>query len=52
MDEYREWGHEKCVKKILDRIGDNPIYVTFDLDCLDPTVAPGVAKHRVRHIGL
>ena len=44
MDEYREWGHEKCVKMILDRLGDNPIYVTFDLDCLDPTVAPGVAN--------
>ena len=27
MDEYNEWGHEKCVKKILDRIGDNPIYI-------------------------
>ncbi len=44
MDEYREWGHEKCVKMILDRLGDNPIYVTFDLDCLDPAVAPGVAN--------
>ena len=29
---------------ILDRLGDNPIYVTFDLDCLDPSVAPGVAN--------
>ena len=44
MDEYREWGHEKCIKMILDRLGDNPIYVTFDLDCLDPSVAPGVAN--------
>ena len=29
---------------ILDRLGDNPIYVTFDLDCLDAAVAPGVAN--------
>ena len=29
---------------ILDRLGDNPIYVTFDLDCLDATVAPGTAN--------
>ena len=29
---------------ILDRLGDNPIYVTFDLDCLDSTVAPGTAN--------
>jgi len=44
MDEYREWGHEKCAKMISDRLGDNPIYITFDLDCLDPSVAPGVAN--------
>ena len=29
---------------ILERLGDNPVYITFDLDCLDPTVAPGVAN--------
>ena len=44
MEEYKELGHEKCSKMILDRVGDNPIYVTFDLDCLDATVAPGVAN--------
>ena len=44
MEEYNELGHEKCSKMILDRLGDNPIYVTFDLDCLDATVAPGVAN--------
>jgi guanidinopropionase len=44
MDEYKEFGHEKCAKMILDRLGDNPIYVTFDLDCLDTTVAPGTAN--------
>jgi len=44
MDEYKELGHEKCSKMILDRLGDNPIYITFDLDCLDATVAPGVAN--------
>ena len=44
MDEYKELGHEKCTKMILDRLGDKPIYVTFDLDCLDATVAPRVAN--------
>ena len=29
---------------IVERLGDNPIYITFDLDCLDPSVAPGVAN--------
>jgi len=44
MEEYNELGHEKSSKMILDRLGDNPIYITFDLDCLDATVAPGVAN--------
>ena len=29
---------------ILDRLDNKPIYVTFDLDCLDTTVAPGTAN--------
>ena len=29
---------------IQERVGDSPIYVTFDLDCLDVTVAPGVSN--------
>jgi len=44
MDEYKELGHEKCSKMILERLDDKPIYITFDLDCLDATVAPGVAN--------
>ena len=28
-------------KKVL---GDNPVYITFDLDCLDTSIAPGVAN--------
>jgi len=44
MDEYNKFGHEKCSKMILDRLEDNPIYITFDLDCLDVTVAPGTAN--------
>jgi guanidinopropionase len=34
----------ETIKIILDRIGDVPLYITFDLDCMDPTVAPGVAN--------
>ena len=29
---------------IDETIGDRPLYITFDLDCLDPMVAPGVAN--------
>jgi len=29
---------------IIDWLGKNPVYITFDLDCLDAAVAPGVAN--------
>jgi len=44
MDRYEEIGAEKSIEIIRDRIGDRPLYITFDLDCLDPTVAPGVSN--------
>ncbi len=44
MERYREIGPEACIEIIRKRIGDTPLYITFDLDCLDPTVAPGVSN--------
>ena len=44
MNEFRSLGQKKCSEMIIDKFGDNPIYITFDLDCLDPRVAPGVAN--------
>ena len=32
---------EACLKRIRDRVGDAPVYLTFDIDCLDPAFAPG-----------
>ena len=29
------------IKAIRTRVGDGPIYLTFDIDCLDPAFAPG-----------
>ncbi|MXZ77761.1 MAG: agmatinase [Acidimicrobiia bacterium] len=42
--DYDQMGAERVIEIIHDRIGDRPVYITFDLDCLDPTVAPGVAN--------
>jgi guanidinopropionase len=44
IDRYRELGHERCIEIIHERIGDAPAYVTFDLDCLDASVAPAVSN--------
>jgi agmatinase len=39
------WLHEKgideAVKQIRDIVGDKPAYLTFDIDFLDPSCAPG-----------
>jgi agmatinase len=32
---------EYIAKLILDRVGEHPVYLTFDIDCLDPAYAPG-----------
>jgi agmatinase len=39
------WVHEHgvaaTVQRVLDRVGERPCYLTFDIDCLDPAFAPG-----------
>lgn len=34
-------GVDAVVKRIKARVGDAPVYLTFDIDCLDPAYAPG-----------
>ncbi len=34
-------GIDATVALIRETVGDNPAYVTFDIDCLDPAFAPG-----------
>ena len=34
-------GVDAVVAEVKKEIGDNPVYVTFDIDCLDPSYAPG-----------
>ena len=35
---------DDVVSKIRHVVADMPVYITFDLDCLDPTVAPAVSN--------
>ena len=32
---------EAIIERIHQRVGDSPCYLTFDIDCLDPSYAPG-----------
>jgi guanidinopropionase len=44
MQEFEDLGVARTVEMIRDRVGDSPAYITFDLDSLDPSVAPGVSN--------
>jgi len=38
-----EFGINATVKKIIAKCGSNKVYMSIDLDCMDPGVAPGVS---------
>jgi agmatinase len=41
MDDIVAKGISQIVRDIRETIGDHPLFVTFDVDCLDPAFAPG-----------
>lgn len=40
-DDYEEMGRARAIEVIKSTIGDGPVYITYDIDGLDPTEAPG-----------
>ena len=46
-DELQTHGVEHVVKRIRDRIGDNPLYLSIDIDVLDPAHAPGTGTPEI-----
>jgi guanidinopropionase len=44
MKEYRAMGTAAAVAQIKEKLAGRPVYITFDLDCLDSAVAPGVSN--------
>ena len=42
-DEYDAMGRDAAIAEIRRVVGDGPTYVTYDIDGLDPTHAPGTA---------
>ena len=44
MADARTRGIADVATEIRDCLDGHPVYMTFDLDCLDPSVAPGVAN--------
>ena len=39
--EVHETGIAAVIEKTRSVLGDKPVYLTFDIDCLDPSYAPG-----------
>jgi agmatinase len=39
--EVHETGITAVIEKTREVLGDRPVYLTFDIDCLDPSYAPG-----------
>jgi guanidinopropionase len=44
MKEFRSRGLLDVIDQTKTVLAGRPVYITFDLDCLDPTIAPGVAN--------
>jgi agmatinase len=46
-DELRELGAAAYGKLVLDTVGDRPVFMSFDIDFLDPAFAPGTGTPEV-----
>lgn len=40
-EDVHQVGVDALVARVLETVGDRPVYLTFDIDCLDPSMAPG-----------
>ena len=47
IDQYYEMGFKKSMEIIQDILGDTSTYLTFDIDGIDPTYAPGTGTPEV-----
>ena len=38
-DEIEDIGYRGVIKRIMERVGTNPVYLTIDIDTIDPAFA-------------
>lgn len=43
FEQLRQWGEARLLSHLHDRLGGRKVYLCFDMDFFDPSVAPGVA---------
>ena len=46
-EEFQKEGVDHVIKRIMDRVGDNPMYLSIDIDVLDPAHAPGTGTPEI-----
>jgi agmatinase len=46
-DEFQSQGIDKIVERIRKRVGNNPLYLSIDIDVLDPAFAPGTGTPEI-----
>jgi len=47
IEDFVEMGLKKVISKAREVVGDGPTYISFDVDGLDPTFAPGTGTPEV-----
>src|SRR5689334_21559006 len=45
--ELHEIGVKETIRRVVERVGDGPAYVTFDIDFVDPSYAPATGTPEV-----
>jgi agmatinase len=46
-DELRTWTPDRYGERVRRRVGDGPVFFSFDIDVLDPAFAPGTGTPEV-----
>lgn len=47
LDDFRRIGLEAAIQTLRATVGNCPVYVTLDIDCVDPAFAPGTGTPEV-----
>jgi len=47
MEEFYRLGVEKTIEEARKVVGDGPVYISFDIDSLDPAFAPGTGTPEI-----
>jgi len=47
MDEFHRLGIDRTLQEARSIVGDGPVYISFDIDSLDPAFAPGTGTPEI-----